>query len=260
MTPEGFVFINKRQANQLQMSRLVGSQPQLQTQELRVFVEAHSVQAKLGAVEESRIPQQGQFLLRGFPANLWVLFKSWGIPKSPWVSILTWSDWCSKKGTVGFISMYNLTIIIHHLTSSNNPFFFYSHIFDGYSCYQPQRMEKVVPPPWSPEVFFVKSGGLARAASQLSSIRSSRCAWRHCEWGGSMKNGDLIWYELIYIDMMYDIWIGISIDIISNWYHIKHHTSIIWYELIYIDIHLIWIWYDVWCMMFDVWCLMYDMI
>ena len=146
MTPEGFVFINKRQANQLQMSRLVGSQPQLQTQELRVFVEAHSVQAKLGAVEESRIPQQGQFVLRGFPANLWVLFKSWGIPKSPWVSILTWSDWCSKKGTVGFISMYNLTIIIHHLTSSNNPFFFYSHIFDGYSCYQPQRMEKVVHP------------------------------------------------------------------------------------------------------------------
>ena len=84
MTPEGFVFINKGQANQLQMSRLIGSQPQLQTQELRVFVEAHAVQAKLGAVEESRIPQQGQFVLRGFPgfpANLWVLFKSWAIPK-----------------------------------------------------------------------------------------------------------------------------------------------------------------------------------
>ena len=45
---------------------------------------------------------------------------------------------------------------------------------------------------------------------------------RHGEWGGSMKNGDLIWYELIYI-----------------------------------DIHLIWIWYDVWCMMFAVWCMIW---
>lgn len=37
--------------------RLIGSQPQLQSQELRVFVEAHAVQAKLGAIEEPGIPR-----------------------------------------------------------------------------------------------------------------------------------------------------------------------------------------------------------
>ena len=152
------------------MSRLIGSQPQLQVQELRVFVEAHAVQAKLGAVEESRIPQQGQFVLSqwiglfgkiltgnqsDFPMKYmglsgsncplksidWGVFQPifgfclshWASPKSPWVSILTWSHRCSKKGTVGFISfpctiLPYLSIIIHHYQATIL-FFYFPHGF-----------------------------------------------------------------------------------------------------------------------------------
>ena len=55
---------------------LIGSQPQLQPQELRIFVEAHAMQAKLGTVEEPGIPHPGPICQGGFPVNLWVWFES----------------------------------------------------------------------------------------------------------------------------------------------------------------------------------------
>ena len=45
---------------------LIGSQPQLQPQELRLFVEAHAMQAKLGAVEEPGIPHPAPICQGGF--------------------------------------------------------------------------------------------------------------------------------------------------------------------------------------------------